>query len=285
MNEEHRINIMEDAVAGQPQTETEEQTQEPVVAGVLERFVALLIDIGLILFLYQIFLFFLLRSVRLNLSQLYCLAAGVFIPFAFYMTVFSCGGRSTLGKKLVGINVVNKYTGEPLGFFRSLVRACGYLVSGILLMCGFLLAFIDDKHQALHDYLAGSLVIQTRDKSWFEKMVLSLVGLLFLIVFGAYFYKQLFGAGSFSQQILVLKAKKHVEKIGYLEEAHRITYGNYTNDLLRLSILSGDPVQFQRDTQAVLDRKDFRIGVGPTGYKVKARAKDKKRTPVYYPDF
>ena len=51
------------------------------------------------------------------------------------------------------------------------------------------------------------------------------------------------------QKRLVLQAKDHLEQIGYLQEVHRTYFGVYTNDLLRLSLLSGDPVQFQRDTQ------------------------------------
>ena len=59
MSEEYRINIMEDA----PQVQQPQQeAQGPVLAGVMERFVALLIDAGVVLFVYQIFLAILFLS-------------------------------------------------------------------------------------------------------------------------------------------------------------------------------------------------------------------------------
>ncbi len=282
--EEHRINIMEDAPAVQTPTSQQEEPQGNIFASVPERFVALLIDSGLIFFLYQIFIAIVVRRLYLDLEQLYWLLAGVNIPFILYMTIFTSGGRNTLGKKLVGITVLNKQTGEPLGLIKAFIRTIGYYISAVLLMGGFLLAFIDDKHCALHDFAAGSVVIKSRPKNWVESMVISLSGVLLMAAFVSFLYSHLFGAGSFAQQRLITKAQNHVEKIGYLEEVHRLQYGSYTNDLLRLAILSGDPVQFQRDTQKVLDMKDFRIGIGgKSGYKIKAHAKDIRKTAVYYP--
>lgn len=280
MNEPYRMNIMQDEPAAPAAAAP---TPQPAVAGVLERLVALLIDAGLIFFIYQVFLLVLLRFTSPDLQQLYWWIAGVNVPFVLYETLFTSGGRNTLGRALVGVRAVRLADGGTLNLAQAFVRSMGYYVSAALLMCGFLLAFIDSQHRALQDYLAGSVVLQARQKSWGEKALLSLTGLVLLLAFGGYFYKQLFGAGSLVQQRMITRAQEHVKKIGYLEEMHRVQFGRYTNDLLRLSILSGDPVQFQRDTQAVLDRKDFRIGVSATGYKIKARAKDVRKTPVYYP--
>lgn len=280
--EEHRINIMDDQPASAAE-QTQPQEQGPVVAGVAERFVALLIDWGVICIPYQLLLVVAMKWIQPDLTQIYWLLAGINVPFILYETIFTSGGRNTLGKWLIGVRVVNNQTGEPLSLGRAFMRTIGYYISAALLLCGFLLAFIDTEHRALHDYLAGSVVIESRHKSWGEKTALLLCGILLMAAFGGYFYKRLFGAGSLTQQRLISQAKTHIEKIGYLEELHRIYYGAYTNDLLRLSILSGDPVQFQRDTQKVLHRKGFRIGVGPQGYKISAQAKDIRNTPVYYP--
>ncbi len=284
MTEEYRINIMQDQA---PITVGEATPEEETpVAGVMERLVALLIDGGVISIIYQLFLVAALRWwLQPDLEQIYWLLAGVNVPFILYETIFNSGGRNTLGRALVGIRVVNRKTAEPLTLCQAFLRAIGYYISAVLLLCGFLLAYIDTERRALHDYLAGSIVVQARKKSWLEKTVLTLTGLVLLTAFTGYFYMQIFGAGSFTQKRMVLRAQKHLEKIGFLEESHRIHFGYYTNDLLRLSILSGDPVQFQRDTQAVLDRKDFRIGVSDRSYKIKARAKDTRKTPVYYPSF
>lgn len=278
--EENRINIMEDAV---PQEQnTENVASEP--AGVGERFIALLIDWAVISIPYQLLAAMYINKTLPSLEGIYGILLGVNIPFIIYETIFSCGGRSTLGKKLVGIRVENAKTGQPLSLWRAFVRAVGYYISALLLMCGFLLALIDNRKRALHDYLAGSEVMQARPKGWGEKMALSVTGILLILGVAYYSYSQLFSGGSLAQKQLVTQAQEHLENIAYLERLHRAYFGYYTNDLLRLSLLSGDPVQFQRDTQRVLDNKDFRIGVNEQGFKIRARAKDANKTFVSYED-
>ncbi len=280
MQEQRIQNIMEDTPSVSTASAAEEEAKP---AGIAERFIALLIDWSIISIPYQLLAAYCINRMQYpTLEMIYGILAGVIVPFILYETLFSCGGRSTLGKKLVGIRVENAETGLPLGFVRAFVRAVGYFVSALLLMCGFLLAFIDTRRRALHDYLAGSIVMQARYKSWGEKMLLTLTGVVLMFIFVFYSYSQLFGAGSMAQQRLINRAQQHVDDIAYLEEVHRMQFGYYTNDLLRLSILSGDPVQFQRDTQAVLDNRNFRIGVSKDGFKISAHAKDARKTLVYY---
>ena len=90
--EEHRINIMEDAPAAAAPAEQEEEAKP---AGVAERFVALLIDWSIISIPYQLLAAWYVNHSFLSLEQIYCVFAGVNIPFIIYETVFSCGGRST----------------------------------------------------------------------------------------------------------------------------------------------------------------------------------------------
>ena len=111
--EENRINIMSDQPS---QTIEETAEQGPQTAGMAERFVALLIDWGLISILYQLFLLLLFRWNDASLEYIYWLLAGVLVPFVLYEAIWTSGGRSTLGKKLVGIRVVDKDTAEPLSF-------------------------------------------------------------------------------------------------------------------------------------------------------------------------
>jgi len=286
MTEENRVgNILDDTPIEQ-QAQIKKEQAEPKIASVTERFLALLVDFGVIANLYGIFVWFVGNHIQFSsIAQIQLLMLGVNIPFVLYMALFSCGGRSTLGKKLVGIQVVDAETAEPLGFVAAFKRSVGYYVSALLLMCGFLLAFIDDKHRALHDYFGHSIVIQSRYKTTGEKLGLMVTGLLLMAGYSFYFYTQLFGSGSYAQKQMIKRAEEHLKKIAYLEDLHYKHYGAYTNDLLRLSILSGDPVQFQRDTQAVLHRKDFYIGVTKERYKLKARAKDNKKTVVYWPNW
>lgn len=283
MSEEKRINIFaEEPAAAAARAEQTAQAPKIVYASVPERFVALMIDYGVIFLPAQLVFWILGRFVSLDVAGLVWLAVSVNVIFILYEAVFSCGGRATLGKHLVGIAVVNKDVTDSVGFFRALLRAVGYYISAALFMCGFLLAFFDDRRRALHDFLGGSVVIETRPKGRLESVGIKAAGTLLMLAFAGMIYAQVFGKGSLVQQYYVQQAQDHLSKVALLEEVHYAMYGYYTNDLLRLSLLSGDPVQFQRDTQKVLYNKGFRVGVKDNRYLISARAKDVKHTPVYY---
>ena len=149
-------------------------------------------------------------------------------------------------------------------------------------MCGFIWAFFDDRHRALHDWLGDSVVVQIRQKSWGERALVRLLGGILLLAFGGVLYMNCFDKNSLLEQYYIRHARKHLRKIASLEEVHKVRYGYYTNDLRRLALLSGDPVQFQRDTLRILNPKGFAIGVTKDSYKITAVAKDKKNTRVAY---
>lgn len=277
---ENRINIMEEAAAAPAAA----PNNEVIYAAVTERFVAFLIDYGIIFIPTQFVVGLWLKWARPELDVWHYLAIvgainGLFI---LYEALFSCGERVTLGKALVGIAVVKKDLSGPVGFVRALLRAVGYYISGVLLMGGFLMAFFDDRHRSLHDILGGSVVVQIRQKSGAERLIMRFLGGVLLLAFVWTVYTQFFGGGALLDQYYIRHARKQLQKIALLEEGHKARYGFYTNDLLRLSLLSGDPVQFQRDTQKILEPKGFKIGVTQDSYKISAIAKDSKQTRVVY---
>ena len=281
---ENRINIM--APEQLAPVQSAQQPEEPRVeyASVAERFVALLIDYGVVFIPLQLVLwvFFKIAGPLESLWLPVWLFAGMNFIFILYETVFSCGDRVTLGKALVGIAVVKADLSGPISFPRAFLRAIGYYISAALLMCGFLLAFFDDRRRALQDRFGGSVVVQVRQRGWGERLLVRFLGTVLLLAFAWIFYQQCFGGGSLTQKTYIRLAEKQLQNIALLEEAHYNRYGYYTNDLLRLSLLSGDPVQFQRDTQKVLYNKGFKIGVQGNSYKISALARDAKHTPVYF---
>ena len=279
---ENRINIMDPQPA--PVQPSADETPKVVYATVTERFVALLIDYGVIFIPGQFIGLAILKILGpyAEMWQIAAVLVGINALFVLYETIFSSGDRVTLGKALVGIAVVKQDLSGPVSFPRAFVRSVGYYISGALLMCGFLFAFFDDRHRALHDFLGGSVVVQIRQKAWWERLLVRFLGAVLLAGFAWTMYQQCFGGGSVVQQYYVNRAKDQLQNVALLEEAHYARYGYYTNDLLRLSLLSGDPVQFQRDTQKVLSPKGFKIGVQKDGYKIMAYAKDVKKTPVYF---
>ena len=66
--------------------------------------------------------------------------------------------QATLGKRAVGIKVVNAQGGR-LSFSHALARWCSAGLSYITLYVGFLMAAFTDRKRALHDMVAGTLVV------------------------------------------------------------------------------------------------------------------------------
>lgn len=67
---------------------------------------------------------------------------------------------ATVGKWATGLRI-ERQSGEPLGFGRATLRhTLGYLISLLTLGLGFLLAAFDAEGRALHDRIAGTVVVR-----------------------------------------------------------------------------------------------------------------------------
>jgi uncharacterized RDD family membrane protein YckC len=67
----------------------------------------------------------------------------------------------TLGKMAIGI-MVTDMTGNRISFGRATGRYFAKILSQMILMIGFLMAGFTQQKQALHDILAGCLVVRSR---------------------------------------------------------------------------------------------------------------------------
>ena len=77
-----------------------------------------------------------------------------------YFSLFeSSGWQATLGKKALGLEVTD-LAGRRISFGRATGRYFGKFISLIILFIGFIMAGFTEKKQALHDILAGTLVIR-----------------------------------------------------------------------------------------------------------------------------
>jgi uncharacterized RDD family membrane protein YckC len=78
-----------------------------------------------------------------------------------YRWVFdSLGG--TLGKRIVGLRLIDDNTGEAPGFGSGLIRTFISFFSGIPLALGYLWAAWDDETKTWHDKAAGTSVVRAR---------------------------------------------------------------------------------------------------------------------------
>jgi uncharacterized RDD family membrane protein YckC len=76
-----------------------------------------------------------------------------------YFALFeSSAWQATPGKMAVGAKVTDM-SGERIGFGQASVRSVGKGFSSMLCFIGYLMAAVTDKRQALHDFLARTLVL------------------------------------------------------------------------------------------------------------------------------
>jgi uncharacterized RDD family membrane protein YckC len=89
--------------------------------------------------------------------QLQGLAA--LIGWLYYAGFESSSRQATPGKQIFGIFVTDT-EGYRISFARASGRYFGKMLSGFILLIGYLMAAFTERRQALHDKLANTLVLQ-----------------------------------------------------------------------------------------------------------------------------
>ena len=67
--------------------------------------------------------------------------------------------QASIGKIVLGLKVTD-VNGSPLDFTKALVRNLCKILSSMILLIGYLMAAFTEKKQALHDMIAGTLVVK-----------------------------------------------------------------------------------------------------------------------------
>jgi len=86
------------------------------------------------------------------------MVAGVVLQWLYFALFESSRSQATPGKLALGIKVVDG-SGRRIGFGRASGRFFGKFLSGAILNVGYMLAGWTARKQALHDMLAGTLVV------------------------------------------------------------------------------------------------------------------------------
>ncbi len=81
------------------------------------------------------------------------------IIWVYYASMESSPLQATLGKMVIGIKVTDLNFGR-ITFARATGRHFGKIVSSVTLFIGFIMAGFTEKKQALHDKIAGCLVVK-----------------------------------------------------------------------------------------------------------------------------
>jgi uncharacterized RDD family membrane protein YckC len=77
----------------------------------------------------------------------------------YFASMESSSWQGTLGKKALGL-MVTDMNGQRISFGRASGRYFGKILSGLTLLIGYIMAGFTAKKQALHDMIAGCLVIR-----------------------------------------------------------------------------------------------------------------------------
>ena len=88
------------------------------------------------------------------------IGAAVLVRWLYYAYCESSEWQATIGKKVLNL-VVTDLHGNRISFGRASGRFFGKYISGLTLGIGFLLAGFTEQRQALHDMLAGCLVLRS----------------------------------------------------------------------------------------------------------------------------
>ena len=84
---------------------------------------------------------------------------GIVFSWLYAALMESSSAQATLGKMAMGIKVTD-LQGERISFGRATGRHFGKWVSAIILGIGYLMAAFTERKQALHDTMAGCLVVR-----------------------------------------------------------------------------------------------------------------------------
>jgi uncharacterized RDD family membrane protein YckC len=83
----------------------------------------------------------------------------ILITWLYFAVQESSSAQATLGKRALGI-VVTDTEGQPLTFARATGRYVAKFLSGCFCGIGYLMAAFTENRQALHDIIAGTLVLR-----------------------------------------------------------------------------------------------------------------------------
>jgi uncharacterized RDD family membrane protein YckC len=248
------------------------------LAGFLDRFVAFYLDT-------------LIFSAGFYAVLLILAAGGANVgPFAFplgllafasmlaYHGFFAAGGRQTLGKKLMGVRVVTLEGGD-LDLKTSFKRAASYVPGTFLLYLGFLWA-LGPKRAAWHDRLAGTRVIDVREKGPLAQALTAGAALAIAGLFALAWAWVFLGAPRFARMQMVAGARTGLKALSVLEDKIKADTGAYTEDAAALAQAYGNPEEFTQLTSKLFKPGSLQITATPEGYRLQAVALDDQETPV-----
>jgi len=142
--------------------------------GFWERFLAYCIDSAILTlgsvvvgFLGAFFIGFIMALMGMEVEEmenffvvLYYILA-IVLSWLYFTVMESSKLQATLGKKICNLAVMDT-SGNRITFSRANGRFWSKFISGVIFCIGYIMAAFTEKHQALHDMVAGTLVVKRK---------------------------------------------------------------------------------------------------------------------------
>jgi uncharacterized RDD family membrane protein YckC len=125
-----------------------------------KRFLAALLD-GVILSIINILVGFVLGLILGDAGTQVGSLVGILIAWLYYAYQESSDKQATIGKQALKI-VVTDLEGKRIDFVKATIRYFSKIISALILLIGYIMAAFTEKKQALHDIIAGTLVLEKR---------------------------------------------------------------------------------------------------------------------------
>lgn len=91
-------------------------------------------------------------------AQVNVLPVSILVGWAYFALMESSPAQATVGKIALGIYVTDR-EGDPIDFRQASIRFWAKIISTLTLMLGWLMPAFTPRKRALHDILAGTLVL------------------------------------------------------------------------------------------------------------------------------
>jgi uncharacterized RDD family membrane protein YckC len=93
------------------------------------------------------------------IAKILCFIAGIILNWAYFTVLETSSKQATFGKVALGL-VVTDLNGDRISSDKANRRYWGKYLSTIIFCVGYIMAGFTQNKQALHDIMAGTLVIK-----------------------------------------------------------------------------------------------------------------------------
>ena len=148
-----------------PKKKTKKRTTKKEYGGFWIRFVAHLVDtvvIYIIGFIIGLGIGFILAITGyLNATIAISTVTGFLVSWLYSAGLQSSDKQATLGKQLLKLKVTD-LKGKRISFSKATIRYLAKILSGLVLLIGYIMIAFTEKKQGLHDIIAKTLVVKKK---------------------------------------------------------------------------------------------------------------------------